>query len=232
MASPNPPAENSPESSDFAALLGAEIDRDATTARILDAALTLFADIGISRVSADDIARQAGVNRATLYRRVGAKDVIVRAALLRETARVLEQIAARLRHLDPADPEAAAERVTHGFATTVTLLRTNPILVKLLAVDRDQTLAAITIGAGDILALATAFVAEQLFATTGAVRDPETLAGMIVRLVHSLVLTPDAPPRLRDEPELRAFAAGYLTPVLLRTTRSSGVTGAPTRHEM
>ncbi|WP_083884217.1 TetR/AcrR family transcriptional regulator [Nocardia higoensis] len=215
MASPNSPDENSPDSSDFALLLGAEIDRDATTARILDAALALFADIGISRVSADDIARQAGVNRATLYRRVGAKDVIVRAALLRETARVLEQISTRLRHLDPADPEAAAERVTLGFATTVTLLRTNPILMKLLAVDRDQTLAAITVGAGDILALATAFVAEELFATTGAVRDPRTVAGMIVRLVHSLILTPDAPPRLRDEPELRAFAAGYLVPVLL-----------------
>lgn len=215
MASPTSPDENPPGSSDYALLLGAEIHRDATTARILDAALTLFADFGISRVSADDIARKAGVNRATLYRRVGAKDVIVRAALLRETARVLEEIRARLRHLDPADPAAAAERVTLGFATTVTLLRTNPILVKLLAVDRDQTLAAITVGAGDILALATAFVAQELFATPGAVGDPQTVAGMIVRLVHSLVLTPGAPPHLPGESELHAFAAGYLVPVLL-----------------
>lgn len=220
MAPPNFPDENLPGSSTYAQLLGAEIDRDSTNARILDAALDLFADIGISRVSADDIARQAGVNRATLYRRVGAKDVIVRAALVRETTRVLEQISSRLRHLDPADSEAAAERVTLGFATTVILLRTNPILVKLLAVDRDRTLAAITVGAGDILALATAFVAEELFATAGAVRDPETVAGMVVRLVHSLVLTPDAPPRLRDEPELRAFAAGYLVPALLPGNRS------------
>lgn len=215
MASPKSPDENPPGSRTYALLLGAEIDRDSTTARILDAALGLFADLGISRVSADDIARQAGVNRATLYRRLGAKDVIVRAALLRETARVLDQISARLRHLDPGDPEAAAERVTLGFATTVTLLRSNPILVKLLAVDRDQTLAAITVGAGDILALATAFVAEELFATAGAVREPETVAGMVVRLVHSLVLTPDAPPVLREEPELRAFAAAYLVPALL-----------------
>jgi len=220
VAPPNFPDENLPGSSTYAQLLGAEIDRDSTNARILDAALDLFADIGISRVSADDIARQAGVNRATLYRRVGAKDVIVRAALVRETTRVLEQISSRLRHLDPADSEAAAERVTLGFATTVILLRTNPILVKLLAVDRDRTLAAITVGAGDILALATAFVAEELFATAGAVRDPETVAGMVVRLVHSLVLTPDAPPRLRDEPELRAFAAGYLVPALLPGNRS------------
>jgi len=215
VAPPTSPEQNPPDPGDYAQLLGAETDRDATTARILDAALSLFADFGISRVSADDIARKAGVNRATLYRRVGAKDVVVRGALLRETARVLEQIRAGLRHLDPGDPAAAAERVTLGFATTVTLLRTNPILVRLLAVDREQTLAAITVGAGDILALATAFVAEELFATPGTLGDPRTVAGMIVRLVHSLVLTPDAPPHLRDESELRDFAAGFLVPFLL-----------------
>ncbi|MGV9751607.1 TetR/AcrR family transcriptional regulator [Nocardia farcinica] len=198
------------EPSSYALLLGAEVDRDRTDARILDAALTLFADLGITRVSADDIARQAGVNRATLYRRIGAKDVIVRAALLRETARVLDRISAALDAVD--DP---VERVTRGFAVTVTLLRTNPILVKLLAVDRDQTLAAITVGAADILALATAFVAEQILATDRGVRDAHTVAGMIVRLVHSLVLTPDAPPLLRTEADLRTFAGEHLVPLLL-----------------
>ena len=98
-------AEGLAQSGDYADLLGLTVT-DATDARILDAALELFAELGISRVGIDDIARQARVNRATLYRRIGSKDVIARAAILKEVARVLGEIALRLREIDD-------DRATH-----------------------------------------------------------------------------------------------------------------------
>src|SRR5262245_9247144 len=60
-----------------------------TDEAILEAALQQIAITGVRRTSADDIARRAGVNRVTLYRRLGSREDILRAAYLQETARVL-----------------------------------------------------------------------------------------------------------------------------------------------
>ena len=49
-----------------------------SVASILEAARAQFVRTGVRRTSGDDIARSAGINRATLYRRVGTKDEIVR----------------------------------------------------------------------------------------------------------------------------------------------------------
>ena len=185
---------------------------DDTDAKILDAALALFAEVGIRRTSTDDIAKRAGVNRATLYRRLGAKEHIVRQAMLRETTRVLGEIAEQVRPVIDV-----AERITAGFVITVTALRTNPILEKALVVDLEETLAAITVDAGDLLALATEFVSDQIVSArddSEIATDAADLAAIIVRLVHSLVLTRDAPPRLTTDAELRDFAARNLVPLI------------------
>lgn len=185
---------------------------DGTDAKILDAALALFAEVGIRRTSTDDIAKRAGVNRATLYRRLGAKDHIVRQAILRETARVLGEIAEQLQPFTDV-----AERITAGFAITVNALRTNRILEKALAVDLEETLAAITVDADDVLTLATEFVSGQIVSARGEGElstDATDMAAILVRLIHSLILTRGAPPRLTTDTELRDFAARNLVPLI------------------
>ncbi|MFC7614903.1 TetR/AcrR family transcriptional regulator [Actinokineospora soli] len=94
---------------------------DPVDLRILEAAVAQFALIGIRRTSADDIARRSGVNRTTLYRRMGTKDQIVRAAMAHEVRKVLADIEARLAPIE--DP---LERQVAGFGITVTTLRGNP----------------------------------------------------------------------------------------------------------
>jgi AcrR family transcriptional regulator len=47
---------------------------------ILEAALEQLALTGVRRTSADDVARRAGVNRATLYRRFGSREQLLAAA--------------------------------------------------------------------------------------------------------------------------------------------------------
>lgn len=205
------------ETKTYAELLAGPVGTESTDRRILDAALELFAELGITRVSIDDIARRAGVNRATLYRRIGGKDAVVRAALVQETARILDSIATGLRAI-PDD----SQRVIDGLVITVTTLRSHPVLHKALAVDRERTLAAVTVDAGDILNLATVFVAQEILAVrTGGdqLHDVEPLAGMLVRLVHSLVLIPGTPPRLDTDEALRDFATRYLVPLVQPTTQ-------------
>lgn len=187
---------------------------DPADERILEAAVAQFALIGIRRTSADDIARRSGVNRTTLYRRLGTKEQIVRAAMAHEVRKVLADIEARLAPI--ADP---LERQLAGFGITVTALRGNPLLRQLLTVDRDETLAWLTLDAGAALSIATAYVVGTVSELRAALDLPdrppvETVAATIVRLVQSLVLTPDGPPALADDDAFREYAATVICPLI------------------
>lgn len=197
------------------ALLGGA-PADAVEERILEAALEQFALVGIRRTSADDIARRAEVNRTTLYRRMGSREQIVRAAIAHEVRRVLAGIEAAVAGV--ADP---LDRTVEAFVVTVTVLRGHRLLAQLLATDREETLVRLTLDGGDLLEIATHFVTAQIAAVraeAGLPADPGAaeLAAILVRFTQSLVLTPQAPPRLRDADELRTFARHHLRPLLER----------------
>lgn len=197
------------------ALLGA--DESGEDTRIIEAALEQFALTGVRRTSTDDIARRAGVNRATLYRRLGPKDDIVGAAFLYEAGRVLSRIEAGLGDVATDD---LAEYVVRFFTLTLTALRENRLLRQLLEVDRDETLRSLTLGAGGVLQLASAFVAERverIRERSGGSTDPaeiEALSGVLARLTQSLVLTPDGPPTVQTPAQMRQFAETVLVPMI------------------
>lgn len=195
-------------------LVGEDQVGDEVELRIIEAALEQFTLVGIKRTSTDDIARRAGVNRTTLYRRMGSKDAIVRAAILFEVRRMLTRIEAEV----GAIPEVA-ERIVEGCATTVTLLRENSLLKHLLAVDRDEILPQVTTGAGDALRAGTFFVADQTRRARTELGlpdhpDVDGLAAILVRLVHSLVLIPAGPPDLETRDQLREFARLHILPMI------------------
>lgn len=204
------------------ALLGdAAMRPDADDARILQAALEQFALTGVRRTSTDDIARRAGVNRATLYRRLGTKDEIVGAAYLYEAVRVLAAIESALGPIEEGVEFDVAEYVVRLFTVTVNTLRTNRLLEQMLAVDRDETLRALTLGAGGVLELASSILAERVTrirersgGSTDAI-EIAALAGMLARLTQSLLLTPDGPPAVRTDREMRQFAETILVPLMI-----------------
>ena len=179
--------------------------------RILASALELFAEIGISRASTNDIARAAGINRATLYRRLGTKDDIVRAALYREVTLSLAELGAKLDLITDL-----SEWVQTAFASTVIAIRTNRIITKALLVDHPgETLPALTTAAGEMLDLATVFVGARILNLHPGHPNAYELAAMMVRVVQSLALTPDAEPRLITEQQIRDFALRQFVPLML-----------------
>lgn len=208
------------------ALLGAS-DESGADAHILRAALEQFALTGVRRTSTDDIARRAGVNRATLYRRLGAKNEIVAAAFLYEAARVLKQIDSGTGALAEQPTDAEIDDYIVRFCTiTVTSLRDNRLLHQLLEVDRDETLRALTVGAANVVELASAFLAERIRLVrerSGGSMDAGeigALSAVLARLTQSLLLTPDGPPQVRTPAEMAAFSASVLVP-LIRGAASS-----------
>ncbi|WP_407675252.1 TetR/AcrR family transcriptional regulator [Nocardia puris] len=63
-----------------------------TTDALLDAAEFCFEEIGLSATTMEDIARQAGVSRATVYRHFANRESVVSGVILRTASRYLGRI--------------------------------------------------------------------------------------------------------------------------------------------
>ena len=78
--------------------------------RILDAAHDLVLAVGMRRVTMADLAREAGVSRATLYRRFANVDAVVAALVTRELAAIVARAFARLKRPSRSSPPAGCPR--------------------------------------------------------------------------------------------------------------------------
>jgi AcrR family transcriptional regulator len=120
-------------------------ERDAKSDHILDAALPVFVRHGFRKASMADIARAAGISRASLYLSFSSKEEVFRAGSTRAHARTMQDVAAVLAgHGDVFERLEGAVAAFHegliapfaGSADAVELFDVN------MALARDITLAA------------------------------------------------------------------------------------------
>ena len=189
---------------------------------ILEAALEQLALTGVRRTSTDDIARRAGINRATLYRRFGGREELLSAVYLHEAGRLIARLSELVDDVPTPGSEPdfdAAANVVAYFSTAVRLVRRSELLQRMLVVDREETLTALTIDAGPVLKMCTAVLAERIRALHRWQGRPESevddLAAALARLAQSLVLTPTAPPRLRTHADYERFGRAVIVPMVL-----------------
>lgn len=184
-------------------------------ARILDAALVQFQRLGVKKTTIEDVARQAEVDRVTVYRRIGSREDLVRSV----TAREIQNILAELREL-PARHDTAEDVVVAVFVTVVTRWRTHPLVERMIAVEPDRLLPQLTTdGAAFFTMAATASTA--ILRTALRERDlpglPDlgTRVEICCRIVHSLILQPVGTIVLDSQDDLAAFARRYIVPIVL-----------------
>jgi AcrR family transcriptional regulator len=194
----------------------------ATDVAILEAALDQFSLTGIRRTSTDDVARRAGVNRATLYRRFGSREQLLAAAYLHEAGRVLEELTHRVPDVpdDPAADFDPARNVVTMFTEAVALMRGHALLQRLRELDGDLIARGMTVGATDVLAFAADVIAHRVrelhrWAGTEPPADALDLGHTVARLVHSLVLTPGGGPDLDTATAARRYAEAVVVPLVL-----------------
>lgn len=182
--------------------------------RILDAALAQYLAHGLRRTSVDDVARAAGIGRATVYRRFANRDDLVQAVLARECRRFFAEIAAATESLP-----TVADRLVEGFVVGLRSARKQPLLNRMLATEPDASLPFLTVQGGPVLAVMRDFMVRQYLASPEASAlgvDPTAVAEILVRLFISLVLTPDTTLALGTEDEIRDTARRYLVPLVSR----------------
>ena len=183
---------------------------DATSTRILDAALELAAASGLRHLTMDDVARRARVGRMTVYRRFHDRQGLVDALNARETRRCLAELD------DAADPsQPIADQVAAGFVTSVRLATEHPLLARLARTEPDTVLIALNAG---VFSAATEFLSGRLRSAQDAGVlgdvDVDASAELLVRLAFSFVLVPGSRLPLENPERLAAIARDQIAPLL------------------
>jgi AcrR family transcriptional regulator len=121
IAQPGQPPERQPASD----------ERKLREERLLDAATTLLVRWGYRKTTIDDVAREAGVGKGTIYLHWKDKNDLFRAAIWRERQRYSEELQRRI----AADPEGGLlHRVTiHGMLAALS----NPLMAAIFRGKSD-----------------------------------------------------------------------------------------------
>jgi len=188
--------------------------RDSVETRILDAALLRFGEFGVKKTTIEDIARQAGVDRVTVYRRIGSRDDVVQAVASREVATVLTELDAL-----PTNHTDLGEMMADVFIMVMTRWRNHTLVNRMLALEPERILPKLTIDGSPVFAMSVAATHTALCraADAGLMDDPPDLlnrAEVMCRIVHSFILGPQGVISIETDQELADFARTYLVPIV------------------
>ncbi len=84
---------------------------ESTAETILDAASELFAEKGYEGARVDELAKAAGVNKATLYYQIGDKEAVYHAVITRVLTRTADEVCAAV-----AEAQGYEEKIRHYIA--------------------------------------------------------------------------------------------------------------------
>lgn len=181
--------------------------------RLIDAAEACFSRFGVSKSTLEDIASEAGVSRATVYRYFeGGRDEIILGVVLREARQFLDALQKRVgREADLADA------VVEGIMYTIASVRKNEHLGLLFAPEVAGQTTSIAGASTALFEITTDFlrpIFDQAHRQGRLRRDvvAEEAAEFVLRMILSL-LSVDGPRRRSDAKQrqfLRTFCASAI----------------------
>lgn len=189
------------------------VDRAADSrARVLEAALRRVVQFGISKTTVEDIAREAHLSRATMYRFFpGGREEIMATMVEREVRGFFWKLGARLDGVDDYE-----ERIVVAMTAAAEPLVAHEALSFVLAHEPELLLPHVLFAELDqLLDTAAAFFAPYLVGLLEP-EDARRAAEWVTRLVLSHVLCPSS--SVGDsfpEPRANSFHGGVGTPFAL-----------------
>jgi AcrR family transcriptional regulator len=180
--------------------------------RILDGALACIARVGIAKTTLDDVAREAGCARATVYRCFPGRDALLRAALDRE----VQALAGRV--IDAADrADTLAGAIVAVILTAAEPFRTHPALAFVIAHEPEIVTAQLSFERGSALLQTAAMFAAPAFSRFVPLDRAERLGEWVARLTLSYLCNPSEQVQLDDPAYVRALVDDYVLPGVTRT---------------
>jgi AcrR family transcriptional regulator len=190
--------------------------------RVCDAALVCLARWGLTKTTLEDVAREAGCGRATIYRTFrGGKSEVMGATLARELGRLRAEVGAAIEAAGPGDgPDDLEAVVVAGVVAAARFLRGHDALHYLLRHEPDVVLPWVSFDrVGIVYDAVAAFAAPHL---ARFVPDPEAAARAaerLTRVVLSYSVNPAEGVDLADPASARRLLSTYVIPGLVLAAR-------------
>ncbi|HVV35843.1 MAG TPA: helix-turn-helix domain-containing protein [Acidimicrobiales bacterium] len=177
--------------------------------RIVDATLRCVARWGLAKTTLEDVAREAGISRATLYRTVpGGKDNLMALVSAVELNRFFGEL-----HAAVQSATTLEDTIVTGVVTAARHLQHHGALKFMIEHEPEQILPQFAFGNLDrLLANVRTFAAPYLEPWLGA--DAGRGAEWLTRIVLSYACAPSAEFDLTDEASARRLVRTFVMPSL------------------
>lgn len=183
-------------------------DRSSSRARVVDAALRCLARSGLAKTTVDDVARAAGISRATLYRQFpGGKDAVFQAVVESEVSRLFCALGAAMG--EAPDLESLLVR---AIVEAARRLSTHEAIEYLLAHEPGTILPHLTFSGLDRLLQTTVGFAAPYFGRWLEPEDAARAAEWASRIVISYMVCPDEDLDLTDPRAVERLVAMFVVP--------------------
>jgi AcrR family transcriptional regulator len=197
--------------------LGAD-DRSSTRVRIVDGALGCVARQGIAKTTVDDIARAAGLSRATVYRTFPqGKEGILAAVVETEVARLFSSLAVAMGEATDLEDVLVA-----GMVETARRLRSHEALSYLLEHEPGAVLPFLTFSELDRVLLVAGDLAAPFFARWLEPEQASRAAEWAVRIVLAYCSDPSPYADLTRPADTRALVRAFVLPGILALRNDAG----------
>jgi len=185
--------------------------------RLFEAALTCFARVGVAKTTLDDVAREAGCSRATLYRHFPGKQPLVNALVVREANRMAGAVIAA------ADAEITlADAALAALTTGARVIFDHDALRYVMTVEPELVVPYLSFEYGDALLTAASHRLAPAFTRFCEAQQAVRLAEWLVRIGLSYLCSPEAGDVV-DEEWVHALVEDFVLPGLDRSVHSEGV---------
>jgi TetR/AcrR family transcriptional regulator, repressor for uid operon len=191
--------------------------------RVVAATLACIARHGLNKTTLDDVAREAGCSRASLYRYFDGKAELVATVVRIEAGRITDEIRGAAEHADTLEDAVVAMLETAGRE-----LHHHPALGFVADFEPERLLPHLTFAGGArFLSRAGGAIAPAL--ERFAPGQSDRIAEWVARVGLTLWMCPNGPVSLTDPVSLRGYVRAFVVPALERISPQPPHTFTPKR---
>jgi AcrR family transcriptional regulator len=181
--------------------------------RWLDAAESCYTRFGLAKTTVEDVARAAGVSRATLYRHFGSRNDLLVGVIARDARRLAAEAAVTIQRFDDV-----GSWIVEGILLCLREIPRRPMLAMLFAPEEVGAASRLVLTSEQLLAIGADFL-RPMFALAGERRllregvQIDVLMEWVLRILMSYLTVPSH--LARTDAELRQLLRAMILPAVL-----------------
>ena len=187
--------------------------------RVLDGALACVARVGLGKTTLDDVAREAGCARATVYRCFPGKQALFTAVLARE----LEALGARAIGA-AAQTDSLADAIVAVILVGADTFHVHAALRFVVEHEQEILAPQLSFDRGSAVLRGAAVLIAPAFTRFLTPARAERLGEWVARLTLSYLLNPSELVRLDDPARVRALVVDYVMPGVNHSVTAAAAT--------